>query len=428
MTLPARRKPRLISIYEQLEAARARGLDPSAGRTFDPSESPWHRRAVFVVGAPRSGTTWLHQMLACHPDIATAGETHLFDRGLGTIFANHNDPSPFLGPHAGLVTWATYPELVRHARIFADGVFSDLRDALNPAATMVLDKTPNHPPHASLLAAVFPDGRFIHLLRDGRDSAASSHDLWSWDDEWRNPRRAARNWVMAVEDVRAHLADLDYLEVRYEALAETTDDQLVRILEFLELPMPAKDVRMIVEFTRTPVNLRPSSPEVGVRKWAGRDSFLEREITWEAAPLLRELGYVNDEELARLRPVTLSERAFRQARRALSSPLGRRTQRRRRTRLEQARRLADALTSGDAETSRVVLHPAVQLVRAGVRSVGSEEVSSMLFKLLTAHEVVAIDADAEGAGIRCTDRAGRQVLLTCSFDRRARVTGLALTD
>src|SRR5438876_565526 len=33
---------------------------------------------VFVVGAPRSGTTWLQTMLAAHPEVASPQETYIF--------------------------------------------------------------------------------------------------------------------------------------------------------------------------------------------------------------------------------------------------------------------------------------------------------------------------------------------------------------
>ena len=54
-------------------------VDPTTrAAAFDPSASPLYGRVAFVVGAPRSGTTWLQQLLYVHPDVATGGESHLF--------------------------------------------------------------------------------------------------------------------------------------------------------------------------------------------------------------------------------------------------------------------------------------------------------------------------------------------------------------
>ena len=38
---------------------------------------------LFIVGSPRSGTTWLQLLLAGHPEVATRGETHLFEHFVG---------------------------------------------------------------------------------------------------------------------------------------------------------------------------------------------------------------------------------------------------------------------------------------------------------------------------------------------------------
>jgi LPS sulfotransferase NodH len=37
-------------------------------------------KLIFIVGAPRSGTTLLAEMLSSHPDICSSPETHYFSR------------------------------------------------------------------------------------------------------------------------------------------------------------------------------------------------------------------------------------------------------------------------------------------------------------------------------------------------------------
>jgi hypothetical protein len=51
-------------------------------------------RKVFVVGCPRSGTTWTRSMLCAHPHvIAPASETHAYDELYVPIVARGLDPS-----------------------------------------------------------------------------------------------------------------------------------------------------------------------------------------------------------------------------------------------------------------------------------------------------------------------------------------------
>jgi hypothetical protein len=65
-------EPVLETLHETLAAARTR-----PGAPYDPGASPLHGRAIFVVGAPRSGTTWLHQLLAAVDADRDAAALHL---------------------------------------------------------------------------------------------------------------------------------------------------------------------------------------------------------------------------------------------------------------------------------------------------------------------------------------------------------------
>jgi Sulfotransferase family len=48
--------------------------------TASPVRKKMQTRFIFVVGAPRSGTTLLAEMLSSHPDICSSPETHYFSR------------------------------------------------------------------------------------------------------------------------------------------------------------------------------------------------------------------------------------------------------------------------------------------------------------------------------------------------------------
>ncbi len=298
------------TLYELFERLRAQNTDPAAA-PFDPATSPLHRRAVFLVGAPRSGTTWLHQLLATHPDVATAGESHLFCEGLGELLTNHDDPDPYMK----LDTWVGRGELVTLIRGLVDGLFLRMQARARAGATRVLDKTPNHVPHAARLAEVYPDAAFVHIIRDGRDAAASAQDLWSFDESWRTHGRVAARWREAVVDVRTHLAGRWYHEVRYEDLVADTPHHLAAILRHLELEHDDTFVTEAASFGRTPVNVRPSRSEVGIRKWGDLDHDLEREIVVAAGDLLVELGYLDPDE----RDAILARRATGRGREALDA-------------------------------------------------------------------------------------------------------------
>ena len=418
MTRP---EPVTQTLYELFDTLRAQGTDPDLA-PFDPSASPLHGRAVFVVGAPRSGTTWLHQLLAVHPEVATAGESHLFCEGLGELLANHADPDPYMK----LDTWVSHGELLTLVRALTDGLFQRMRDHGRPGATRVLDKTPNHVPHAARLAAVYPDAAFVHIIRDGRDAAASAQDLWSFDEAWRAHGRVAARWREAVLDVREHLGGRWYHEVRYEDLVADTPGRLGAILDHLGLDHDAGFLRAAAEFARTPINVRPSDTRVGIRKWGDLDHDVEREIVVATGDLLVELGYLDAAE----REAILGRRSAAQRRREVMDTVGqlargvagrvrdavltRRTQTPAQVR-NVARRLAQAALGDDSSVLNLVLAADVTLVEPdGATAVGREAVGERVPVLVRGAHLVALDADPEAAAVRYTDGQGRNLLHTCT--------------
>jgi hypothetical protein len=279
------------SIYDAFVAPASR---PAA---FDPAASPLYGRVAFVVGAPRSGTTWLQQLLYVHPAIATGGESHLFCEGLPAVFGNFAHPNGM----SHLSTWVSRGELLRAARAFCDGVFETQRAATRPSARLVLEKTPNHRLQAALQAELYPDARYVHIIRDGRDATASQRELWgATTGEFADADRAAQAWAAAVRDVRTHFSPLAYLELRYEDIVADTPAALGAIFDHLGLEHDAPLRAAAARFGRAPVHTSPRSPGVAVRKHAG-DALSERAVAVAAGDLLVELGYATEQEIAAVR-------------------------------------------------------------------------------------------------------------------------------
>lgn len=413
------------TLYELFDRARSRGTDPAAGAPFDPAASPWHGRAIFLVGAPRSGTTWLHQLLATHPAVATGGEAHLFCEGMGQLLDNHADPDRYMK----LSTWVTRPELLGLMRALADQVFTLLRDATRPDATHVVDKTPNHDPHAAKLAAVYPDGIYVHIVRDARDAVASARDLWSFDPGWRSARSAARRWRDAVADVRQHLGGLRAFEIRYEDLVEDTPRHLAAILDHCGLEHDPDYVGEAVAFSRAPINVRPSEVRVGVRKWEGTDPDAERQVVAVAGALLEELGYLDGGERAAI----LARRSWRRtgeevadvagdlARRAAALVREQRGPRDNATVKRTAQALAEAVIAARHADVVALLSEDVVLLHGAGTDRGPTAVADRLLALGAGRTLAALDADPRAAAIRYTGDDGSNQLHATFVDRAGTV-------
>ena len=92
------------------------------------------------------------------------------------------------------------------------------------------EKTPAYALHIERIACEFPDSRFIHMIRDVRDCAASDHRRWQ-----RHPEGTAYRWKRLVAEGRrqgSHLPNR-YLEVRYEEVTSNPRTCMERICEFV---------------------------------------------------------------------------------------------------------------------------------------------------------------------------------------------------
>src|SRR5207249_10186807 len=89
---------------------------------------------------------------------------------------------------------------------------------------LFLEKTPGHVLFVPEIRALLPEARFVHVLRDARDTVASLLGASrSWGGGWapRQANQAAGTWVNHVQAARQAqriLSASQFFEVRYEAL------------------------------------------------------------------------------------------------------------------------------------------------------------------------------------------------------------------
>lgn len=208
---------------------------------------------LFVIGAPRSGTSWLHQMLAAHPSIAAmeSEELTVFSRYLAPWSRNfqleiqNNAAGKW---RQGLPCLLSEQEFDASMLGLVDQVYTKLR-ARNPQATHLLDKHPNYSKHLPLIDRLLPQSRFIHIIRDGREVAVSMMSVRKRVGHSPGEvRGAAREWYRCLTMARAdgeRLGPQRYLEVRYESLMKDTATELERVLRFSGLPVDPAFVERI---------------------------------------------------------------------------------------------------------------------------------------------------------------------------------------
>lgn len=213
------------------------------------------KQFVFIIGAPRSGTTWLQAMMAAHPSIcSTIDELKLFDiftvpleAGWQYLLSLQKHTH---GSRNGLAAMWTDREFYGFLNDFVGRVYSQVA-ALKPEATILLDKAPAYSKYVEHIDRLIPQAKFIHVIRDGRDVAVSlMAAAQGWGRLWA-PKRvemaasAWKSYVQAAQKARQY--GERYLEVRYEDLLTSGQQVLRTVFDFLGEPIDAKDVAAIYQ-------------------------------------------------------------------------------------------------------------------------------------------------------------------------------------
>lgn len=205
---------------------------------------------VFVIGSQRSGTSFLYRLIQKYLKIGFGRDNGLFVRKMKmldyygdlkndanlrrllTDILNEPDvkrrfPELEIDVDAFIsqMDERTYPELVR--RFYAEWAYLK-------GANRWGGKTPDYSIYTAELLELFPDAKFVHIIRDGRDVALS---LFRLDWGAKSPIVAAKHWKERVEaacNFGRTLDDSQYLEIRYEHLVQFPEEIFENLIHFLD--------------------------------------------------------------------------------------------------------------------------------------------------------------------------------------------------
>jgi hypothetical protein len=236
-------------------------------------------RLIFLVGARRSGTNWLHSLLGLHPQLVNVpSETHLFYTlaELSQRFQHGVIGSPNTG-----AIYVPRSDLIDGFRSICDRAFEiQLQAAAALPDARLVERTPLHAQHLDLIAEIYPDAPVIHLIRDGRD-VARSLVRQPWGPA--TLTEAAQEWVDTVSKARRD-RPAHYLEVRHEDLVGDVVATMSAVWEFLGLSVPPSLATELAGAAARPVNRTAGeAPSITAAELA--------EIEAVAGELLGELGY-----------------------------------------------------------------------------------------------------------------------------------------
>ncbi|MBC8392282.1 MAG: sulfotransferase [Deltaproteobacteria bacterium] len=143
---------------------------------------------VIIVGAPRSGTSILGRVLDCHPQVSTWVEPYyIWDRHFRE--ASHDQRNE--------------EDATDQVRVWIRRAFHHYSRTFN--VDWVVDKSPRNCLKIPFVKTVFPEARYIFLIRDGRDTILSIKKQWKEKrkifadgekgDQWKNRIRIVRRYL-----------------------------------------------------------------------------------------------------------------------------------------------------------------------------------------------------------------------------------------
>jgi hypothetical protein len=185
---------------------------------------------IFLVGSVRSGTTLLRLMLDHHPELAFF---HEFPFAVVAL------------PDSGWPDLDSYYEFLLKDRIYQDSRLEidsrlDYPQLMNSFLKQKRDRDHKRVVGATVhihfdrLLRIWPDARFIHIVRDGRDVGRSRVEL-GWAG---NMYTGVQTWIEAErlwEQVQGVVPASRRVELKYENLVMNAEQELTRICDFLDL-------------------------------------------------------------------------------------------------------------------------------------------------------------------------------------------------
>jgi len=234
-------------------------------------------KPIFIVGVPRSGTTFLYHILGQHPSVAWFSKNtvkkFLTDDFLHAIylrrrvFGLRNIPYPVNAFNNRFFSTLETPG--EFGFLWRNVFKGDWNPNISKKNLQVLKKTivdllnekqkkrflSKHPMNSiriSVINECFPNSKFVHIIRDGRDVVNSmlrrskenpskyfGIPLKSSEKKEMNPiEKHATQWIQVIKAIKNSFENLNkdqFIEIRYEDLVRFPKENLDKITKFCEL-------------------------------------------------------------------------------------------------------------------------------------------------------------------------------------------------
>ena len=236
----------------------------NSNSSLDDSDIKINSSPVFVIGSARSGTSILSQLIRDYLKVSFGTESQFIirfyrqlpqygnlklDRNMRRLLAD-------IGKERCFRRWVKFGYTFDKERIFSriqnrsysgllHAIFSDL--AIHNGMNQWGDKTPEYINDLEILYKLFPNARFVHILRDGRDVALSTFKMHFGA---KNIGVAALQWnrqMQCVADFKKVVDPNQFIEIKYENFLEDPIQVFSTIFTFLRIKDENGKIRKNIE-------------------------------------------------------------------------------------------------------------------------------------------------------------------------------------
>lgn len=266
---------------------------------------------IFVVGSARSGTTLVAKLVSSSNLVQDyRAETLIMSvcrKKYGNIFTDGLKRNQFLSDwlksrqfKRSNLDEHEFKSILSKSSTYPDLLVNFLRGMSEKASkSYIVDSTPANLNSVSEIKERYPNAKFIHVVRDGRDVAISQEKLgWTSPPLWFKSRAdrlhySLLNWKINNEGL-ARKSLKNIITIKYEDFVSNPEVTLSLISEFLSISSESFDLAASLDPSKSNSafgSLGNESNQSAISRWKSVDTSLLENYTYGCISTLSDLGY-----------------------------------------------------------------------------------------------------------------------------------------
>lgn len=187
---------------------------------------------VFIVGCPRSGTSVIAWSLARHSKLWVSAESDFLAELIAQVKKIYST-----GTRRGAQHWLVKEDISLEAFMMFAGLGINALYTKQSNSRRWIEQTPLYTMYIHEIGIMFPEVKFIHIIRDGRDVVNSMlksgfPQKWSKDFTF-----ACKTWLKYVNNALNYQKAFPHriCEIKLETLSDAPRQELTKVLAFIKL-------------------------------------------------------------------------------------------------------------------------------------------------------------------------------------------------